>query len=197
MTSLGEPIQLLDLPAMAWKNGSGRTRTLAAEPPTAALGEHVWRVSLAEVDASGEFSAFPGVDRTILLWRGDGVVLQSPSWPDHRLTVPLQPFLFPGEDLVQSALVNGPTQDVNVMVQRGRATSFVFSGMSEWTTPQGWDQWVILAHSGSLQITGSSGFRVSLEEQCFVPLSADHAPLRLQPRSKRVSFVSIGIRSIQ
>jgi len=49
--------------AMVWKNGQGITHEIAREP---ALGDaFLWRLSIAEVAADGDFSLFPGADRTI------------------------------------------------------------------------------------------------------------------------------------
>ena len=47
-----------------WRNGGGVTRELASSPE--GVDDFDWRVSIAEVTASGDFSRFPGVDRTIV-----------------------------------------------------------------------------------------------------------------------------------
>ena len=54
------------LVAAPWKNGGGCTTEIAIAPPGASLDAFEWRISLATIAASGPFSAFPGVDRTLV-----------------------------------------------------------------------------------------------------------------------------------
>ena len=68
---------------MPWKNGQGVTREIAREP---AEGEDfLWRLSIAEVAASGDFSLFPGYDRTITLIEGAGMRLVFEEAPEKRI----------------------------------------------------------------------------------------------------------------
>ncbi|WP_017759025.1 HutD/Ves family protein, partial [Pseudacidovorax intermedius] len=107
------------LPAMPWKNGGGRTREIACWPPGTGLDHFGWRCSVASIESDGPFSAFPGVDRQILLLAGDGVQLQGEGL-DHRLDVPLQPFAFAGEAVLGCTRLGGASTDFNVMARRGR-----------------------------------------------------------------------------
>ncbi|MBS0508075.1 MAG: HutD family protein [Proteobacteria bacterium] len=117
-------MQRLDLAAIAptpWKNGGGATRELACWPPGAGTGAFDWRVSVASVAASGPFSAYPGVERQIMLLAGDGFHLQAPGGAlDHRLDQPWQPLAFAGELAVQCRLLGGASTDFNLMLRRGR-----------------------------------------------------------------------------
>jgi len=95
-------------------------------PPAAGTADFSWRVSVAEIAEDGPFSAFPGVDRQILLLAGPGVRLQAaettppPTPPiDHLLNEPLVPFAFAGETAIAASLLGGPSQDLNVMTRRG------------------------------------------------------------------------------
>ena len=115
-----ERFALEQLPGRAWKNGGGSTREIAAHPSGAGIADFDWRVSLAEVAQDGPFSAFPGVDRQILLWRGAGLRLRDGASIDHDLDRPGQPFAFDGEAPVSATLLGGPTWDLNVMTRRGR-----------------------------------------------------------------------------
>lgn len=108
-----------ELPATPWKNGGGRTREIACWPPGAGLEDFGWRCSAASIASDGPFSAFPGVDRQILLLDGDGVHLQGENI-DHRLTTPLQPFAFAGESALGCTLLGGASTDFNVMTRRDR-----------------------------------------------------------------------------
>ncbi len=121
-------MELIDtsaLPAVAWKNGGGSTRTVAVSPEGAGFDDFVWRVSIAEVEQSGAFSSFPGIDRTILLLDGAGMVLDGSDGVAHALTTPFEPYAFRGEDVLEARLVDGISRDFNVMVRRGRVRGAV------------------------------------------------------------------------
>jgi environmental stress-induced protein Ves len=115
-------IHLADVQAAPWRNGGGVTRELAAWPPQ---GEWVWRMSVAVVAASGPFSRFEGITRWFAVLRGAGVVLSVHTPSDsaeagagqHRLTVTDEPLCFDGGLATDCQLINGPTQDFNLMVR--------------------------------------------------------------------------------
>ena len=113
-------VRLADCPFVPWRNGGGRTRELLAWP--AATGWLV-RVSVAEIEASGPFSAFLGVDRCFAVLEGDGVDLALPGGP-VRLRPGDAAACFAGEAAPHCALTGGPTRDLNLMVRRdaGRAS---------------------------------------------------------------------------
>ncbi len=111
-----EFIPLASQPIVRWKNGGGRTREVAVARHAQDDG-FAWRVSVAEVAADGPFSSFPGVDRTIWLLRGKGMLLEVDGVA-QRLDLPLVPFAFRGEGKVTARLIDGPTEDLNVMVER-------------------------------------------------------------------------------
>ncbi len=99
-----------------WRNGGGTTRELVAWP---SAQDWRWRVSVAEVASAGPFSHFPGVQRWLAILRGAGVRL----CVDGRaleLTPDSAPLAFAGDATVSCALVDGPVQDLNLMV-RGTA----------------------------------------------------------------------------
>jgi len=119
-----------ELAAMPWKNGGGTTRELACEPPGAVLDAFAWRVSIADVAASGPFSHFPGIERVIMLLDGEGMTLNIGGDRAHDLTAPLTPFRFAGEDAVDARLAGGACRDFNLMMRRGR----VDGGIDVWRT---------------------------------------------------------------
>lgn len=118
-------VRLHDCPPQPWKNGLGRTREIAVEPPGAGMDGFVWRISVAEVDSAAPFSAFPGIDRTIALLDGAGFAMALDDGRVHALTTPCVPFAFPGEAQVAVTLAGGPTRDFNLMVRRARARGAV------------------------------------------------------------------------
>ncbi|HCL84973.1 MAG TPA: histidine utilization protein HutD [Comamonadaceae bacterium] len=117
-------MQRFDLAAIApvpWKNGGGVTRELACWPPGAGMDGFEWRASVACIEQSGPFSAFPGVDRQILLLQGGGVLLRGHGL-EHRLDRPHQPFAFSGDEPLQCQLLGDgpdPSSDFNLMLRRG------------------------------------------------------------------------------
>jgi environmental stress-induced protein Ves len=112
-------VRLADCPFVPWRNGGGRTRELLAWPSADA-----WqvRVSVAEIEADGPFSAFPGIDRCFAVLDGAGVVLSLPGG-DRRLTPHDDSLHFPGEAAPMCRLIDGPTRDLNLMVRRGAGTA--------------------------------------------------------------------------
>ena len=105
---------------MPWKNGLGTTREIAIDPPGAAMGDSGfrWRLSIADVAQSGPFSAFPGIDRTIMVIKGNGMVLSVAGRPAQRLDRRFVPYEFSGDAETECELIDGPIQDFNLMVNR-------------------------------------------------------------------------------
>ena len=114
-------IHLADVSATPWRNGGGMTRELVAWPAPEAWR---WRMSVAEVTASGPFSRCEGITRWFAVLRGDGVVLKvhTPSDSDdataavHRLTATDPALCFDGGATTHCTMLGGPTQDFNLMV---------------------------------------------------------------------------------
>ena len=65
-------VRLIDVPGQAWRNGAGVTRELLARPSAA---DWRVRVSVADIDRDGPFSAYPGVERWFTVLKGTGVDL--------------------------------------------------------------------------------------------------------------------------
>jgi environmental stress-induced protein Ves len=101
-----------------WKNGAGWTREILRWPAQAEDWD--WRLSIAEVDKDGPFSAFPGVDRELVLLSGEGMRLRFDDGEVAELQPPHDRVRFAGERVVQSELIAGPTQDFNLMWKRDR-----------------------------------------------------------------------------
>jgi environmental stress-induced protein Ves len=115
-------LRAADLVAAPWKNGGGSTREIAAYPPGSGFDDFAWRVSIADVGTDGPFSRFPGIDRTIVLLDGNGMKLIVDHADEHRLDKTFVPFEFPGEAKVDAVLIDGATQDFNLMIRRERAS---------------------------------------------------------------------------
>ncbi|AZO70028.1 MAG: HutD family protein [Mesorhizobium sp.] len=107
---------------MPWKNGGGTTTEIAVSPDGAGLDDFDWRISMARVETSGPFSSFAGIDRTLSVLEGEGIVLDIAGRPSARLTTASAPLAFPGDAPTSAALIGGPITDLNVMTRRGRMT---------------------------------------------------------------------------
>ncbi|MGH9596429.1 MAG: HutD/Ves family protein [Edaphobacter sp.] len=164
---IGKPIQLANLPPIAWKNGAGVTRTLAVEPEGASFDEFLWRVSFAEVNAAGDFSPFPGVDRTLMLWRGSGMVLTQKNGATVTLSRPLDAYAFRGEEEITAKPVDGPMIDFNVMVRRGQARAAIHRYESEVRITRNARWAIFICAKGSFRLLFPSG------DECL--LHADEA----------------------
>jgi environmental stress-induced protein Ves len=112
-------LRAADRQPVPWKNGGGVTTEVAVHPPGSGFDDFDWRISLANVDADGPFSMFPGVDRNLTLLEGR-VRLSIDGRVPVDLTASSPPFAFPGDVPVSATLLAGPALDLNVMVRRGR-----------------------------------------------------------------------------
>lgn len=108
-------VPLKDVTPVPWRNGGGSTRELLAWPDAQ---NWLWRLSVAEVAQGGPFSAFPGVHRWFAVLSGGGVQLTL-NQHRHVLHEDTPPFEFEGDTPVDCQLLDGPTQDFNLMVKQG------------------------------------------------------------------------------
>ena len=193
---ISKPCALSDLPASPWKNGGGSTRTLAVQPPDAALDDFVWRVSLAEVSSPGEFSLFPGIDRIILLWSGNGLVLRAADWT-LTLQQPLQPFCFKGEDKMVCDLISGATTDLNIMIRRDIADATVCVAHEAVTIASPAETSIVLCARGSVQISAGGVAEAILHEEEFVCIQHCGPGTTLAPASDDAKFLFISLSPLQ
>lgn len=87
-------------------------------------GAYLWRLSQAWVRCESPFSRFPGYDRWLAVWQGEGLLLNDRALP------PLAPWRFKGEDEIQCRPVGGEVVDVGLIFDRARvdATMSVVAG---------------------------------------------------------------------
>ena len=121
-------IQAAQIQPQPWRNGGGRTRELLAWPSV-----HDWalRISLADIDADGPFSAFTGVERWFTVIEGAGVTLAFGDI-EQRLTPGDTPLCFDGAAAPGCRLLNGATRDLNLMSRRGRGIMRAVATGVEW-----------------------------------------------------------------
>jgi len=106
---------------MPWKNGGGVTVEIAISPANASVDNFDWRISTATVANDGPFSVFAGIDRTLSVLEGNGIVLDVEG-VETTLTRETAPFAFAADASSVARLIDGTITDLNVMTRRGRFT---------------------------------------------------------------------------
>jgi environmental stress-induced protein Ves len=115
----------------AWKNGGGQTRELLVWPSS-----ENWslRISRADIEKNGPFSAFPGVDRWFAVLQGAGVILIFAD-ASHTQRLDSEPLNFNGAQSPDCHLLDGPTQDLNLMSLGGCSIMKSVDAKKEWHEP--------------------------------------------------------------
>ena len=112
-------IPFAGLSPVPWKNGGGSTTEIAIGPPNSGFEDFDWRVSLATIEKDGAFSAFPGVDRTLVLVEGHGMTLEIDGEP--TVVTDTEPVVaFDGSSQVIAKLSRGGSTDFNAMTRSER-----------------------------------------------------------------------------
>jgi hypothetical protein len=113
-------IRASDCRTTPWKNGGGSTTEIAAGPEGASLETFDWRISMAQVASDGPFSHFPGIDRTLAVIKGGGLILTIGSNAPVALSSGAEPVSFAGDTPTRARLTEGEITDLNVMTRHGR-----------------------------------------------------------------------------
>ncbi len=165
-------LRAADYRVMPWKNGGGTTTEIAVSPEAAGLDRFDWRVSMARVGQDGPFSSFPGIDRTLSILEGEGIVLHVADRSPVELTRASAPLPFPADVPTRADLIAGPVTDLNVMSRRARVSHSVerlaVSGTVE--LDGGADAALILCHRGHVRIGKGEGMALGpLDTLCAGP----------------------------
>ncbi|ASN53319.1 HutD family protein [Sinomonas sp. R1AF57] len=118
-------IRFADLRPEKWRNGGGTTVEIASGPErTPASGEDWgWRLSIADVERAGDFSAFAGMERVLTVVEGELLVL-TVDGREHGLER-FRPFRFDGGAPASAILPTGSIRDLNLITRRGVFTGYV------------------------------------------------------------------------
>ena len=105
---------------MRWKNGAGWTSEILKvhDSEERDTNDWAWRLSIAEIETDAPFSAFPGVERELVLLSGNGLRLRFADGTAHDLLPPHDKLRFAGERVAHGELIDGPTRDFNLMWKR-------------------------------------------------------------------------------
>jgi environmental stress-induced protein Ves len=120
LTTAVRIIRASDGKTTPWKNGGGATTEIAISPAGASLKAFDWRVSMARVASDGPFSDFPGIDRTLAVVKGNGLVLTIGEEAAVTLSSGANAVSFSGDRPTSARLTAGEITDLNVMTRRGR-----------------------------------------------------------------------------
>lgn len=131
MTRSLQQVQADRVPPSAWRNGGGQTRELLTRPEA---GEWQLRISLADIDRDGPFSAFPGVRRWFGVVAGAGVSLRFGN-ELQTLTADSSALQFDGAAAPECSLLDGPARDLNLMVRSGTALMLQVHASQAWDEP--------------------------------------------------------------
>lgn len=151
---------------MPWKNGRGVTREIAREP--AAGEQFAWRLSLAQIDADCDFSAFPGYRRALVLVTGDSLQLRFKGHGRCSLGPARRGTRFEGDWQTYCAVPHGCCTDLSLIVRKGsmarpacivRAPMLLRIGSIRRVALAEALHGVLFALDGSVAVTESTGAR--------------------------------------
>jgi len=167
-------VRSIDVPPQRWRNGGGTTRELLAWPD--ALAWQV-RVSVADIEADGPFSSYPGVQRWFTVLQGAGVELTIGD-ALHRLARGDAPLCFAGELPTACRLLDGPTRCLNLMLRRASGGIVAATDGQDWS-PRSAQCGLFSAVSGRCE-TPVDGRMPAIELPPYTLLWFDPAPPALR-----------------
>jgi environmental stress-induced protein Ves len=154
-----------DCRRLRWRNDAGWTREIHAEPssdPGAAASASAWdwRLSIAEIEHDAAFSRFDGIERELVLLSGNGLRLRFAGEGDHVVTLdpPYARHRFAGEATVRGELVDGRTEDFNLMWRRDAVDAALWhrplvGSMLVFVDPG--SVWIVHVLAGQARLTGA------------------------------------------
>lgn len=102
-----------------WKNGQGTTAQIKIFPTTSTFLElnFDWRLSIASIKAANSFSNFPGYQRLLTVWKGNGIKLNQKS------LLPFEVLSFDGHEKIDCTLINGNVEDLGLIYNPQKITA--------------------------------------------------------------------------
>lgn len=108
-----EVVRFEALAAVPWANSGGTTRVVAVDP----AADWAWRLSIADIEAPGAFSSYPGIDRVLVQLSDRRLLLDLDG--DVTVLGRFGSVAFDGALPVSCEIPDGPTRDLNLMTRRG------------------------------------------------------------------------------
>jgi environmental stress-induced protein Ves len=144
---------------------------------------------MARVESGGPFSMFAGIDRTLAVLEGEGIVLSFAGAAPAEITRASTPHSFPADVPTQAALIAGPITDLNVMTRRGRMIHAVeriaISAPIEIHAAAGTT--LILSLDGDLSVAGAA--TVCVGPLDTLSIGSGEPKLRLEPARTATLFL--------
>lgn len=143
---------------LRWRNGLGWTREIHAAPGDG--DDWDWRLSIAEIEADGPYSVFPGVEREQVLLSGAGLVLKPEGGERRMLEPPHGRQRFSGDDRVEARLQDGRVEVFNLMWRPDRVAARLWhrplvGSMLLFVDPGA--TWAVHVMAGQAELDGSAG----------------------------------------
>ncbi len=129
---------------MPWANGKGVTEEMLRIDGPDGL---VLRLSRAQVVEDGDFSLFPGIDRSLTVLTGPGFDLEGDGLALQAR--PMLPVAFPGDVPVRAIGVTAPCDDFNVMTARALPRPEVRVMQAGQVA---WGDWLVLYALGAARV---------------------------------------------
>lgn len=165
------------LPDEPWRNGGGRTRTIAAQQRAGGEPPWDWRISVATIERSAAFSAFPGVDRASVLLGAGHIKLSADGEETVEMHQPGEVAVYRGEAPWQAQILRRgpPLSLLNLMTRRGAARGRM-QALQEDAILSGHVLAVVVVEGGWRVTAAPSGEALTLSAGCCAVL--DGAPSR-------------------
>jgi uncharacterized protein len=173
-----------------WKNGGGSTTEIAVGPAGASLKAFDWRISMARVASDGPFSDFAGIDRTLAVVRGNGLVLTIGEAAPVTLSSGTDPISFPGDMPTSARLTEGEITDLNVMTRRGRFRHRLLRLAQSTSCDFGDDDIaIVLSLDGTTEVTSERDSATLDRDDAVVLSRATMAGFRISPATNHCYLV--------
>lgn len=178
-----------DYRRMPWKNGGGETTEIARREEN---GATLWRVSIADVDRAGDFSAFPGLERVIAVAEGAGMRLHVGSDDPVTLTSGDLPSRFPGSAAARCELLDGPIRNFNLMIDPRRVAGALarIAGPADHAVPATGGTVLVHALTGPCGLTTADG-TVEIAEGMTAVIDGAGAVLTVRGRAMVASLGAV------
>jgi environmental stress-induced protein Ves len=175
---------------MPWKNGRGETVEIAIFPPDADLETFEWRISSASVASDGPFSSFSGIDRTLCVLSGKGILLSVGTGKPQAIGPDTAPFSFPADAAAVARLIDGPIIDLNVMTRRAvwRHTVCRRKLMPGDVLNLEVAQTIVFCQSGAMTVKGGTGLVLAPPGATLI-IEGDADPHEFQATEPTIAFV--------